>query len=748
MSQAKLTDSPNSTRHKWRMLSDKFAAHAVKLGGMGVIVAITLIFFYLLMVVVPLFESAEIEKRDTYQLSKLQDKAALHYIVDEQGRIAMRIGEDGKLVSFKTNNGEVISEEQLVDLPITSFAKSELGSGVIAFGLEDGSVVALKLDFKVTYDGLEKVITPRYEPIFGDEPIVVDENGNALQHIAIQGNEEGYSIATINSENKLRITQFLIEESLFEDEQNFEVSSYDVDTLSLQIKNVLMDNEQRMLYIADSDGGINFYNIAAKEDVKFVERVEVTKSGSQITDIQLASGSISLLIAENSGRVSQWFPVRDDNNQYKLSFVREFFENQSSVVKIASEYFRKGFLSINEKGELGIFHLTAHQNVLLEPVTQNKIKHLVVSPRADFVLLEDENGNFQTWHVDNEFPEISANSLWDEVWYEGYSEPEYLWQSSSASNDFEPKFSLVPLSFGTIKAAFYAMMVAMPLAIFGAIYTAYFMSPKLRQTVKPSIEIMEALPTVILGFLAGLWFAPFLELHMPGVFAVSIVLPLGVILFGYLWYKLPNHLTAWVPDGWQPVLLLPVIILIVWGALAISPQMEIWFFGGNMPIWMNEELGIGFDQRNAMVVGFAMGFAVIPTIFSIAEDAIFSVPKYLTNGSLALGATQWQTLTQVVILTASPGIFSAVMIGFGRAVGETMIVLMATGNTPVMDFSIFEGMRTLSANIAVEMPESEVGSTHYRVLFLAALILFVFTFFFNTIAELVRQRLRNKYSSL
>jgi phosphate transport system permease protein len=143
-----------------------------------------------------------------------------------------------------------------------------------------------------------------------------------------------------------------------------------------------------------------------------------------------------------------------------------------------------------------------------------------------------------------------------------------------------------------------------------------------------------------------------------------------------------------------------------------------------------------------------MGFAVIPTIFSIAEDAIFNVPKHLTVGSLALGATPWQTVSRVVLLTASPGIFSAVMIGFGRAVGETMIVLMATGNTPVMDLSLFQGMRTLAANIAVEMPESEVDSTHYRILFLAALILFAFTFVFNTLAELIRQRLREKYSSL
>src|SRR5690606_18721035 len=114
-------------------------------------------------------------------------------------------------------------------------------------------------------------------------------------------------------------------------------------------------------------------------------------------------------------------------------------------------------------------------------------------------------------------PEISWSSLWSKVWYESYSEPDYVWQSSAANNDFEPKFSLTPLSFGTLKAAFYAMLVAAPLAICAAIYTAYFMAPALRRKVKPLIELMEALPTVILGFLAGLWLAPFIEGHLPGL---------------------------------------------------------------------------------------------------------------------------------------------------------------------------------------------------------------------------------------
>jgi phosphate transport system permease protein len=194
--------------------------------------------------------------------------------------------------------------------------------------------------------------------------------------------------------------------------------------------------------------------------------------------------------------------------------------------------------------------------------------------------------------------------------------------------------------------------------------------------------------------------------------------------------------------------LIPVIVVSAWLAFVVSVPLESLLFDGSLREWLSREWGIGYDQRNALVVGVAMGFAVIPTIFSIAEDAIFSVPKHLTVGSLALGATLWQTMTKVVLLTASPGIFSAVMIGLGRAIGETMIVLMATGNTPVMDFSIFQGLRTLAANIAVEMPESAVDSTHYRVLFLAALVLFLFTFIFNTLAEIIRQRLREKYSSL
>jgi phosphate transport system permease protein len=151
-----------------------------------------------------------------------------------------------------------------------------------------------------------------------------------------------------------------------------------------------------------------------------------------------------------------------------------------------------------------------------------------------------------------------------------------------------------------------------------------------------------------------------------------------------------------------------------------------------------------YVQRNTLVVGFAMGFAVIPIIYTIAEDALNAVPEHLRAASLACGATPWQTSISVILPTAVSGVFAAIMIGMGRAVGETMIVVMAAGNTPILEWNVFNGLRALSANIAVELPEAVKDGTLYRMLFLAALTLFVMTFVVNTVAEVIRQRFRKR----
>ncbi|PMR75399.1 ABC transporter permease subunit [Billgrantia endophytica] len=308
--------------------------------------------------------------------------------------------------------------------------------------------------------------------------------------------------------------------------------------------------------------------------------------------------------------------------------------------------------------------------------------------------------------------------------------------------------SLTPLAWGTLKAAFWALVFAIPMALGAAIHSAVYMSSRLRSRIKPTLELMEALPGVVIGFVAGLVLAPWVERHLAGAFALLLVMPLGILLAGGLRWSLSSSMRKRLPLAWAGLWLVPWLAVLGLLALEVSPWLEAWLFGGDLRGWLDTELGIDYASRNALIVGLAMGFAVMPSVYALAEDALSGVPTSLGEGAQAMGATRWQSLWKVVLPAAAPGVFAAVMIGAGRAVGETMIVLMASGNTALMSLSPLEGMRSMAAGIAIEMPEAVPGSDAYRLLILAALLLFLFTFLVNTLAELVRSRLRRRYRRL
>lgn len=734
-------------KRRIRALKDRFARWAVSVGGLAVLGAITLIFFYLAYVVLPMFQGASLESRKAVSAPWLSETGApLLLTLEEQNQVAMRLDQNGKVQFFDAKSMQALNAQQLpipAGAQIVALGKDQPGSNRVALGLSNGQVLVFQHVYKITYPNDVKTINPSIEYPFGEAPISLDPQGRALDHVGLSLNSVTLMLAG-STGTELHVLSLGREENLMTGEVTLSEERLALPQIAEPIKALIIDPRQMWLYVVNGRSTADVFDLRGKS---LNGRYKLLEDGKlEVTNATALLGGISLMIGDSSGVIQQWFMVRDADGKAVLKPIRSFQMAGNPIVQILPEERRKGFIAMDAKGNLGIFHSTAHRTLLVEPVAEGQAM-AALSPRANRVLVEAD-GKLQRFVVDNPHPEISWKSLWGKVWYENYDAPGYVWQSTSASTDNEPKLSLAPLAFGTLKAAFYAMLLAAPLAIAAAVYTAYFMAPAMRRKVKPVIELMEALPTVILGFFAGLFLAPYVEGHLPGIFSLLIFTPIGILLAGYLWSRLPESIRLSVPDGWESALLIPVILLVGYASLSMSGHLENWLFDGNMRQWLSNDLGIPFDQRNALVVGLAMGFAVIPNIYSIAEDAVFSVPKSLTFGSLALGATPWQTLTRVVILTASPGIFSAVMIGMGRAVGETMIVLMATGNTAIMDMNIFEGLRTLAANVAVEMPESEVGGTHYRVLFLSALVLLTFTFVMNTLAELVRQRLRVKYASL
>lgn len=561
--------------------------------------------------------------------------------------------------------------------------------------------------------------------------------------------------------------------------------------------------------------------VAEKTDLLQADELRVTAASFLI-------GRNSLAVGDSSGALTVWFrikPPEAGTSDGALIAPAHRLPAEGSPVRALAPSGRGRMLAAGfADGSARLFHVTSGRLLAhFEAVPGAGAARAVrIAPKDDALLVLGESGGHLR-RLSVPHPETSLAAIFRPVWYEGYAEPEHVWQSSSGTDDFEPKYGLAPLVFGTIKATFYSLLFGVPLALLAAVYTSEFLHPRHKARIKPTIEMMASLPSVVLGFLSALVIAPLIEDRVPAVLLTIGLLPVLVGLGGFVWSALPaeartrferlrlgfvflclvaavllggllgpvlerlcfaGDFRQWLTGtvgtgtgGWM-ILLLPAVALVIGFVLVqwVNPLLvargreltrerfarrEVVKFvaalaAGAVLLWSLASLldAFGFDprggllgtyvQRNALVVGFVMGFAIIPIVYTISEDALSAVPDHLRAASLGAGATTWQTAIRVVIPTAMSGIFSAIMIGFGRAVGETMIVLMAAGNTPIMDWNVFNGFRTLSANIAVELPEAVQGSTHYRMLFLAALVLFAMTFVLNTAAEVVRMRYRKR----
>ena len=724
-----------------RRFVDIVIRRLVGFGGAAVITTIALIFFYLLWVAAPMLKSPAITELAPAEVLVSRPEApgerALRALgIDDRVEYIFVLSGDNRVRFLRPQDAIPGVTHVLGDAPLEIARRVFQAEDTYALLDKKGDLRFVRLHARTSYEGAAPEVSPTSERLFGDDPLHL---GEARDFDAYWRQGDLY-IVRLTVDGAIELIEF---EAVEEDDPPLEVRRQvaevgSEDTLEM----VRIGPRGRLVYALDSAAGMHVLRALGGSGMTHLGVWPLVSEGVEVNALAPLSGRYSWLVADNQGLVRQWTLAREGMLPVRA------FAFEAPVTHLAAEDRRKGAMAVDAGGGVHLIHTTSGRAHALHKLDDpDDIAEVAISPRGDLGLVLAEGGALRRLAFDNEHPEISWSSLWRKTWYEGYPEASFTWQSSASESDFEPKFSLVPLLLGTFKAAFYAMLIATPIAVFGAIYTAYFMAPAMRKLIKPGVEIMASMPTVVLGFLAGLWLAPLIESHLSATLLAFFALPLAVLLMSRLASLLQEKYSR-LAEPWLGVLCVPLIVMVVWLLFRYDAALESFLFAGDAKYWFRTSLGLDYDQRNALVVGIAMGIAVVPIIFAISEDAVHGVPRHLTSGSLALGATPWQTLAKLVVPFASPGIFSALMIGFGRAVGETMIVLMATGNTPLVNMNLFEGMRTFAANIAVELPESEVGSSHFRLLFLTALVLFVMTFAFNTIAEIVRARLRKRYASL
>lgn len=843
----------------------------ISLGGAGTIAAVCLIFLFLLWVVAPLFRAPAVVSTEAAPLAAADSQATVQVGADEYGDLAWRLLADGTFEVLRTADGTVLSRRELFPGRRPTCARVQDYTGLAAFGFEDGSMVRGKIVFETSYlSPTER--SPKLEALGVGERTVwqgglvtrlegdqwrcvrVDlelqdpvrlVQGQAILALDMAGSQsissQSERVAAFTADGELHVDLVRRRQNLLTEEWTTEVREYEVPYRRPSDRGpprfLRLSGNGSTLYLAWEDGYLQRYDLRDLEHPALPQEFDlVPEEGERLTHLSFLLGGTTLLSGDTLGRLGGWFAVEpppgDASLGVRLVNAHPAKLGNAPVAWIASSQRQRLAAVALGDGRTFLRHITTDRTLLelgadgeTGGSTDGASIAVCILPRDDG-LLRFAGSSLARWTFDLAYPEARPAALFRPIWYEGAPGPKHVWQSSSGTDDFEPKMGLVPLVFGTVKATVYSMLFGAPIAILGAIFSSEFLRPRVRAALKSLVEIMASLPSVVLGFLAAMVIAPLVQGMVPAVLASFVTLPLCMLLGAYAFQLLPQQvslrlsgtprfglilltlvpgvllarvvgawgervlfrgdLISWLngegsPIGGWTVLLLPLAACaVVWAmgrwltprtrrwSLAWSRARCAWFdlgkflvglvatlalaylLGGGLSLAGADPRGEGlgllstYVQRNALVVGFVMGFAIIPIIYTLAEDALSSVPGHLREASLGAGATPWQTAMMVVVPTAMSGLFSALMIGLGRAVGETMIVLMATGNTPVMEWNIFNGFRTLSANIAVELPEAVKDSTHYRVLFLSALVLFSMTFVINTLAEAVRQRFRKR----
>ncbi len=852
---------------------DAFVSRLIAIGGIGTIAAILLVVLVLVGTALPLVRSPVIQHWSeipsaTAGAPRSLSAPYVHFGLDENGLLLWGMLSSGDIEVRSVFDGKLLGTFPLLRDGAITVTASQLciDGSTLVVGLSDGSFrvarigfsstlispsaqpagvrvtrdVPLAADAKAVYQWFDVngVRLASMEPIewsepkrLGDGPVLTIDYLPSDSANLLSANSSSSALAVVGTElvlAKIETKRNRLTKKTTDTVELFSGPLQSRNTSSQPLCAVMLGGDTQAIVVW-SNGTLDRYELAgAGPRLAESQNAAVHR---EIVSVAPLLGRQTLLCGLDDGQLQGWMITRpqesSDAEGFQLSLAHEVQVGDRPLISITSSRNSHVAATCDDQNGIGLVYVTT--DTLLgrhQYPGERGLRHVSFGPNSQ-VLLAVTDDAYAIAPLDLGHPQASLRGYFGRVWYEGHDTPKYIWQSSAATEQSEIKLSLMPLVFGTLKATFYAMLISVPLAILTAIYTSEFLSGGVRSRIKPVIEMMASLPSVVLGYVAALVVAPYLQEHLMSVLLALFVFPLSFIFVGNLWNLLPVEKLVRF-QAFRLLGLLACLPLALLVTLGLSPVCEHWLFAGSLIDWLSGKAGsavggwvlfllpslivawclilygplaewqrgqaarcsprvyallsivklcvtclllvavawglgwflsgIGLDlrghvfnsyqDRNALLVGFALGFCVIPIIYTISDDALQSVPQQLRSASLGCGATPWQTTMRIVIPSAMSGLFSAVMIGLGRAVGETMVVLCAAGNTPLMEFNPFNGFKTLSAALATELPEAAKGSTHYRTLFLAAILLFFMTLIINTLAEFVRIRFRKRSSQL
>ncbi|MDF1740284.1 MAG: hypothetical protein P1U86_14075, partial [Verrucomicrobiales bacterium] len=560
------------------ILTDSFMTWFIKLGGVMVVAAVVGIFVFITSQVIPLFKGASVDL-DAAATSEtaLPPGKYLGIAADEWMEKPFAIRDDGKIVYADLVSGEIVDSDldflngaQLTSLNIES------GEELIVAGTDTGEVHIVEFSYDPTFKDGVRTVNEELDLVF------TAKFDGAVQKVSCGQAGDSRLIAVLTeSPEGPRLTLDLVQrkKSLISSGTWKEAGKTDLtDSLrkDVAVQQILVTNRADAVLVIFENGEIDYHfrkGSGLETELRQTFHPFKDEADKTIAKVDFLLGDVSLVLTSPAGTNRVFSLYRSE-----AAPVRQFYQTKEfPALETSASYYSASFRNktfLTGTANSATLRYATTEAIRWESDLPWEVTHGLISRKSDSLLFLTKDLHFVRVPVEDPHPEAGMKAFFGKLLYEGAPEPKYEWQSTGGSDDFESKLSLVPLIFGSLKGTLYAMLFAIPIALFGAIYTAEFLNPKNKVFIKPAMEIMASLPSVVLGFLAALWLAPIIENRVPSILCIIILVPLGAFLFGAFWSKQPQKIKSYIKEGYEFLYFAPIMLLLLFIGWHLGPLAE------------------------------------------------------------------------------------------------------------------------------------------------------------------------------